>query len=81
MVALKVGLLRVSARAGRDDVGHRVRLVVARELHSAAAIGPWSNWMNNQRWEEIFWLIAVVPVVGIAVWLVLSRDQTAPART
>jgi ACS family hexuronate transporter-like MFS transporter len=45
------------------------------------AIGPWSNWMNNQRWEEIFWLIAVLPAVGIAVWLVLSRDQTAPART
>jgi ACS family hexuronate transporter-like MFS transporter len=44
------------------------------------AIGPWSNWMNNQRWEEIFWLIAVLPAVGIAVWLVLSRDQTAAAR-
>ena len=42
------------------------------------AIGPWSNWMNNQRWEEIFWLIAILPTIGIAVWLVLSRNQ-APA--
>jgi ACS family hexuronate transporter-like MFS transporter len=38
------------------------------------AIGPWSNWMNEQRWEEIFWLIAVLPAIGIAVWLVLSLD-------
>jgi ACS family hexuronate transporter-like MFS transporter len=41
------------------------------------AIGPWSNWMNNQQWEEIFWLIALLPAVGITVWLVLSRHQTA----
>jgi MFS transporter, ACS family, aldohexuronate transporter len=46
------------------------------------AIGQWSGWINGNRWEEIFWLIAVLPVVGIAVWLVLSRDRTprtAPA--
>jgi MFS transporter, ACS family, hexuronate transporter len=36
------------------------------------AIG-WLNWMNDQRWEEIFWLIAILPAVGIAVWFVLSR--------
>jgi ACS family hexuronate transporter-like MFS transporter len=40
------------------------------------AIGQWSGWMNDKRWEEIFWLIAVLPAVGIAVWLVLSRDRT-----
>jgi len=39
------------------------------------AIGPWSNWMNDKRWEEIFWLIALLPAVGIAVWLVLSRGD------
>jgi MFS transporter, ACS family, hexuronate transporter len=44
------------------------------------AIGPWSNWMNNQQWEQIFWLIALLPAIGVAVWLVLSRNQTAPAR-
>jgi hypothetical protein len=41
------------------------------------AIGPWSNWMNDQRWEEIFWLIALLPAIGIAVWLVLSRRTVA----
>jgi ACS family hexuronate transporter-like MFS transporter len=40
------------------------------------AIGQWSGWINGNRWEEIFWLIAVLPAVGIAVWLVLSRDRT-----
>jgi membrane protein DedA with SNARE-associated domain len=38
-------------------------------------IGQWSGWMNGNRWEEIFWLIAILPCVGIAVWLVLSRDR------
>ena len=44
------------------------------------AIGPRSNLMNNQQWETIFWIIALLPAVGIAVWLVLSRNQTAAAR-
>jgi ACS family hexuronate transporter-like MFS transporter len=39
------------------------------------AIGPWSGWMNGQRWEEIFWLIAVLPAIGICTWIVLSRKQ------
>ena len=44
------------------------------------AIGPRSNLMNNQQWEAIFWIIALLPAVGIAVWLVLSRNQTTAAR-
>ena len=39
------------------------------------AIGPWSGWMNGRRWEEIFWLIAVLPAVGIGAWLALSRRR------
>jgi MFS transporter, ACS family, hexuronate transporter len=39
------------------------------------AIGPWTGWMNGNRWEEIFWLIAVLPAVGIAVWYVLSLGE------
>jgi len=39
------------------------------------AIGPWTGWMNGGRWEEIFWLIAVLPAVGIAVWYVLSFND------
>ena len=42
------------------------------------AIGPRSNLMDNQQWGTIFWLIALLPAVGVAVWLVLSRNQ-APA--
>jgi ACS family hexuronate transporter-like MFS transporter len=38
-------------------------------------IMPQTNWMNAQRWEEIFWLIAILPVVGVAMWLVLSRTE------
>jgi ACS family hexuronate transporter-like MFS transporter len=43
------------------------------------AIGPWTGWMNGNQWEEIFWLIAVLPAVGIAVWYVLSWNDTSPA--
>ena len=44
------------------------------------AIGSWSGWMNAQRWEEIFWLIAVLPAIGIGLWLVLSSgDKRAHA--
>jgi ACS family hexuronate transporter-like MFS transporter len=41
------------------------------------AIGPWSNWMNNQQWEQIFWLIALMPAAGVAMWLVLSRNEAS----
>jgi hypothetical protein len=36
--------------------------------------------MNDQRWEEIFWLIAILPAIGIAIWLVLSRNQAVATR-
>ena len=39
-------------------------------------IGP---WLNQGRWAEVFWLIALLPPIGIAVWLVLSRDRGASA--
>jgi ACS family hexuronate transporter-like MFS transporter len=45
------------------------------------AIGPWTGWMNGNQWEEIFWLIALLPAVGIAVWYVLSWNDTSPARS
>jgi ACS family hexuronate transporter-like MFS transporter len=35
-------------------------------------IGP---WLNQQRWDDVFWLIALCPVVGVAVWLMLSRGD------
>ena len=46
------------------------------------AIGPRSNLMDNQQWGTIFWIIALLPAAGVAVWLVLSRNQApAPALT
>ena len=39
------------------------------------AIGQWTGWMNGGRWEEIFWLIAVLPAVGIALWYALSWND------
>jgi ACS family hexuronate transporter-like MFS transporter len=35
-------------------------------------IGP---WLNEQRWDDVFWLVALCPAVGIAVWLMLSRGR------
>jgi len=43
------------------------------------AIGPWTGWMNGNNWEAIFWLIAILPAVGIAVWYVLSWNDRTPA--
>jgi MFS transporter, ACS family, hexuronate transporter len=37
---------------------------------------PGANLISGGRWEEIFWVIALLPAVGIAVWLALSRNQT-----
>jgi hypothetical protein len=36
---------------------------------------------HKQQWGAIFWIIALLPAVGIAVWLALSRNQTVGART
>jgi MFS transporter, ACS family, aldohexuronate transporter len=43
------------------------------------AIGPRSNLMDNQEWEAIFWIIALLPAIGIAVWMFLSRQKPAVA--
>ena len=43
-------------------------------------IGSWTGWMNGQRWEEIFWLIAVLPAIGIGLWLVLSSGDKRAAQ-
>jgi MFS transporter, ACS family, aldohexuronate transporter len=43
------------------------------------AIGPWTGWMNGGNWEAIFWLIALLPAVGIAVWYLLSLGDKQAA--
>jgi MFS transporter, ACS family, hexuronate transporter len=56
-------------------------------LMSGIASGAWSlvnavlspnvgRLFDQQRWSDAFWLIAVCPLAGVAVWLVLSRSRT-----
>lgn len=70
MVALKVG----SFSYPREQAA----------LMTGIASGSWSlvnalvapiigRLFDQQRWPEAFWLVAVLPVVGVAVWMVLSR--------
>lgn len=53
-------------------------------LMSGIASGSWSlvnaglapvigRLFDQQRWSEAFWLVALCPVVGVLVWVVLSR--------
>jgi hypothetical protein len=44
-------------------------------------IGPGSGWMNGERWEEIFWLIAILPTVGITLWYLLTATEPRSATT
>jgi len=44
------------------------------------AIGPWTGWMNGGNWEAIFWLIALLPALGIAGWYALSLGDRAEVR-
>jgi hypothetical protein len=53
-------------------------------MMSGIASGAWSlvnaalaepiGWLfDQQRWSEAFWLVALCPALGIAVWVFLSR--------
>jgi MFS family permease len=57
-------------------------------LMSGIASGSWSlvnailspnigRLFDQQRWAEAFWLIALCPVVGVLVWLFLSRSRVS----
>ena len=76
MVALKVG----SFAYPREQAA----------LMTGIASGSWSlvnafvapiigRLFDQQRWAEAFWLVAVLPAVGVAVWMVLSRNRTPQA--
>jgi MFS transporter, ACS family, hexuronate transporter len=86
MVALKVGSFAFPREQAAMMSGiasgswSLVNFVLLRAIGPGVAWGnfwivPPTNWMNQQRWEEIFWLIAILPAVGIAAWLVLSRGD------
>lgn len=55
-------------------------------MMSGIASGSWSlvnaalspnigRLFDQQRWSDAFWLIALCPLLGVVVWLVLSRGQ------
>jgi ACS family hexuronate transporter-like MFS transporter len=55
-------------------------------LVGGTASGAWSGvaavilpllgrWFDQQRYASIFWLVALLPLVGTAMWLVLSRKR------
>jgi ACS family hexuronate transporter-like MFS transporter len=60
-------------------------------MMSGIASGSWSlvnaivspqigRFFDQQRWSDAFWLIAVLPAIGIAVWIVLSGRESQTAR-
>jgi ACS family hexuronate transporter-like MFS transporter len=72
MVALKVG----SYAFPREQAA----------MMTGIASGSWSlvnavlapiigRLFDQQRWGTAFWLVALCPVVGVAIWLVLSRNR------
>jgi predicted MFS family arabinose efflux permease len=55
-------------------------------MMSGIASGAWSlvnavlspnigRLFDQQRWAEAFWMIALCPLLGVLVWLFLSRNQ------
>jgi MFS transporter, ACS family, hexuronate transporter len=72
MTALKVG----SYNFPRDQTAMMSGIASgAWSLVNAALAEPIGRLFDQQRWSEAFWLVALCPAVGIAVWLVLSRDR------
>ena len=91
MVALKVGSYAFPREQSAMMSGiasgswSLVNFVLLNAIGAGLTIGglrilPGANLIGTQSWEEIFWIIALLPAAGIAIWLVLSRTQTTPAR-
>ena len=82
MVALKVGSYNFPREQAAMMSGiasgawSLVNFLLLRAIGDGLWLIPGLGWMNGRRWEEIFWLIAVLPAIGIAIWLVLSRHET-----
>jgi ACS family hexuronate transporter-like MFS transporter len=37
------------------------------------------GWMDGAQWDQIFWLIALMPATGIVLWLILTRSEKTTA--
>jgi len=91
MVALKVGSYAFPREQAAMMSGiasgswSLVNFVLLNAIGAGVAIGglrilPGANLINGQRWEEIFWIIALMPAAGVAIWMFLSRDQGVASR-
>ena len=86
MVALKVGSYAFPREQSAMMSGiasgswSLVNFVLLNAIGAGVAIGglrilPGANLISGQRWDEIFWIIALMPAAGVAIWLFLSRNQ------
>jgi len=91
MVALKVGSYAFPREQSAMMSGiasgswSLVNFILLNAIGAGVAIGsvrilPGANLINGQRWEEIFWIIALMPAAGVAIWMFLSRDQGLASR-
>ena len=91
MVALKVGSYAFPREQSAMMSGiasgswSLVNFILLNAIGAGVAIGsvrilPGANLISGQRWEEIFWIIALMPAAGVAIWMFLSRDQAVAAR-
>jgi len=92
MVALKVGSYAFPREQSALMSGiasgswSLVNFLLLNAIGAGVAIGsvrifPGANLISGQRWEEIFWIIALMPLVGVGAWMVLSRNQVSASRT
>jgi ACS family hexuronate transporter-like MFS transporter len=92
MVALKVGSYAFPREQSAMMSGiasgswSLVNFVLLNAIGAGVAIGglrllPGANLIAGQRWEEIFWIIALMPAAGVAIWMFLSRNQSVASRT
>ena len=90
MVALKVGSYAFPREQSAMMSGiasgswSLVNFILLNAIGAGVAIGslrilPGANLISGQRWEEIFWIIALMPAAGIAIWMFLSRNQAVRA--
>jgi ACS family hexuronate transporter-like MFS transporter len=91
MVALKAGSFAFPREQAAMMTGiasgswSLVNFILLNAIGAGFAIWGWqiipgTNWLNQRRWEEIFWLIAVLPSIGIAAWAILSRNEPRNAQ-
>ena len=75
MVALKVG----SFAYPREQAALMTGIASGSWSLVNALVSPVIGWLfDQQRWAEAFWLVALLPAVGVTVWALLSRWRTPP---